>query len=193
MLLKRRKNNGKPYFNSSSTYRSKRAALNNSNESIGENRNYNTVSVKAIKIGNCRYPYVSGQAWRRWWRETLYEDYGWKPSPVTREPKSAYTAGDPVSYADDDIFGYMAARKKDTRLAKGGSDDGAETQMAARNVGTQRRVSPLKNSLLISVLPNTVEQDFAHFSRNLPGDNSDPVPFEFEHYSTYLQGVFSSR
>ncbi|MDI6827933.1 MAG: type I-B CRISPR-associated protein Cas7/Cst2/DevR [Armatimonadota bacterium] len=145
------------------------AALNNSGEPIERARTDNTVSVKAIRIGKYRYPYVSGQAWRRWWRETLYEDYGWKPSPVTREAKSAYTAGDPISYADDDIFGYMAAKKE----------------------GTQRRVSPLKNSLLISVLPNTVEQDFAHFSRNLPRDNSDPVPFEFEHYSTYLQGVFS--
>ncbi len=145
------------------------AALNNSGEPIERARTENTVSVKSIRIGSRRYPYVSGQAWRRWWRETLYEDYKWKPSPVTREAKSAYTDGDPVNYADDDVFGYMAARKNDT----------------------QRRVSPLKNSLLISVLPNTIEQDFAHFSRNLPAENPDPVPFEFEHYTTYLQGVFS--
>lgn len=149
------------------------AALNNSGEPIERAHTYNTVSVKTIYVGGKRYPYVSGQAWRRWWRETLYEDFGWKPSPVTRESKSAYTEGNPVEYADDDMFGYMAAKKRES-----GSD-------------TQRRVSPLKNSLLISVLPNTVEQDFAHFSRNLPADNSNPVPFEFEHYSTYLQGVFS--
>lgn len=102
----------------------------------------------------------------------MCEDYEWKPSPVTREAKSAYTEGNPIEYADDDLFGYMAAKKR-------GTGD------------TQRRVSPLKNSLLISVLPNTVEQDFAHFSRNLSADNPDLVPFEFEHYSTYLQGVFS--
>jgi len=155
------------------------AALNNSGDPIERARTDNTVSVKAIRIGSRRYPYVSGQAWRRWWRETLYEDYGWQPSPVTREAKSAYTAGDPVNYADDDIFGYMAAKKSKTNKETG-EDTG----------GTQRRISPLKNSLLISVLPNTIEQDFAHFTRNLPG-NSDPLLFEFEHYSTYLQGVFS--
>lgn len=152
------------------------AALNNSGDPIERARTDNTVSVKAIRIGRLRYPYISGQAWRRWWRETLYEDFGWKPSPVTREAKSAYTEGDPVKYADDDLFGFMAARKR----VKG--ESGAETQ---------KRIAPLKNSLLVSVLPNTIEQDFAHFSRNLPVDNPDPVPFEFEHYTTYMQGAFS--
>ena len=146
------------------------AALNNSGDPIDRARTENTVSVKAIRAGGKKYPYVSGQAWRRWWRETLYEDFSWMPSPVTRESKSAYTQGDPVAFADDDIFGYMAAKK---------------------GAATQRRVSPLKNSLLVSVLPQTIEQDFAHFSRNLPVDKPDMIPFEFEHYSTYLQGAFT--
>lgn len=151
------------------------AALNNSGEAIYGARTDNTVSVKSIMVGRERYPYVSGQAWRRWWRETLYEDFSWTPSPVTRESKSAYTEGNPVDFADDDVFGYMAAKKANK------DKDG----------GTQRRVSPLKNSLLISVLPNTIKQDFAHFSRDLPLDNPNMIPFEFEHYTTYLQGVFT--
>ncbi len=144
------------------------AALNNAGQDAGRHVD-NAIVVKQIRVGRNRYPYVSGQAWRRWWREVLYEDYGWEPSPVTRQAKSAYTAGDPIRYAEDDLFGYMAAQKS----------------------GTYRRVSPLKNSLLISVLPNVITSDFESFSRNLPVDQPDPVPFEHEHYTTFLQGTFT--
>jgi CRISPR-associated protein Cst2 len=40
------------------------------------------------------------------------------------------------------------------------------------------------------VLPNVITSDFGHFSRNLPPD-ADIIPFEAEHYTTYLQGVFT--
>ena len=48
----------------------------------------------------------------------------------------------------------------------------------------------MKNSLLISVLPNVISDDFGHFSRNLP-PGTDIIPFEAEHYTTCLQGVFT--
>ena len=147
------------------------AALNNAGLETGR-RVDNAVVVKQIRIGRLRFPYVSGQAWRRWWREVLYMDFNWEPSPVTRETKSAYTAGNPITYAEDDLFGYMVARKRDSAT------------------GTFRRISPLKNSLLISVLPNVISEDFGHFSRNLPL-GTDIIPFEAEHYTTYLQGVFT--
>lgn len=152
------------------------AALNNAGQDEGV-RVDNAIVVKQIRVGRLRYPYVSGQAWRRWWREVLYADFGWTPSDVTREAKSAYTRGDPIAYEEDDLFGYMAARKR----ARGNSDGGS---------GTYRRVSPLKNSLLISVLPNVITSDFGHFSRNLKV-GEDIIPFEAEHYSTYLQGAFT--
>ncbi|SFM78110.1 type I-B CRISPR-associated protein Cas7/Cst2/DevR [Thermodesulforhabdus norvegica] len=154
------------------------AALNNAGQAEGL-RVDNAVVVKQIRLGRLRFPYVSGQAWRRWWREVLYQDFGWKPSEVTREAKSAYTAGDPILYEEDDIFGYMAARKR--KKPSSSADTGS---------GTYRRISPLKNSLLISVLPNVITRDFGHFSRNLPPD-ADIIPFESEHYTTYLQGVFT--
>ncbi len=150
------------------------AALNNAGQDQGT-RADNAVVIKQIRVGRLRYPYVSGQAWRRWWREVLYEDFGWTPSEVIREKKSAYTKGDPIQFEEDDLFGYMAARKKDKEKGSG---------------GTYRRISPLKNSLLISVIPNVIERDFGHFSRNLPPD-ADIIPFESEHYTTYLQGVFT--
>lgn len=147
------------------------AALNNAGQDEGI-RADNAIVVKQIRNGRLRYPYVSGQAWRRWWREVLYADFGWKPSEVIRERKSAYTSGDPVQYEEDDLFGYMAARKR------------------GQGQGTLRRISPLKNSLLISVLPNVIDRDFGHLSRNLPA-GADFLLFESEHYTTYLQGAFT--
>lgn len=163
------------------------AALNMSDEPIGGARTDSTIAVKQIRIGRLRYPYVSGQAWRRWWREVLYADFGWQPSEVTREAKSAYTKGDPIAYEEDDLFGYMAARKRPKRGKKSAAEDEEE---GAEAKGTFRRISPLKNSLLISVLPNVIDRDFGHFSRNLP-PGTDIIPFESEHYTTYLQGVFT--
>ena len=147
------------------------AALNNAGQDEGT-RTDNRIVVKQIRVGGLRYPYVSGQAWRRWWREVLYSDFGWAPSPVTREAKSAYTQANPIDFEEDDVFGYMAARKRG-----GGSD-------------TYRRISPLRASLLISVFPNVIVNDYGHFSRNLPA-GSDIIPFESELYSTYLQGAFT--
>jgi CRISPR-associated protein Cst2 len=162
------------------------AALNNAGQAEGL-RVENAIVVKQIRIGRLRFPYVSGQAWRRWWREVLYADFGWAPSEVTREAKSAYTKGDPIAYEEDDLFGYMAARKRQ-RGRRRGAEEGEEPAEGA--AGTNRRISPLKNSLLVSVLPNVITNDFGHFSRNLPPD-TDIIPFESEHYTTYLQGVFT--
>ena len=147
------------------------AALNMAGQEEG-GRTGNVIVVKQIRVGRNRYPYISGQAWRRWLREVLYQDHGWKQSPVVRERKSAYTEGDPIQYEEDDIFGYMAAKKR------------------GEQGGTQRRVSPLKNSLLISVIPNVIADDYGHFSRNLqPGE--DIIPFEHQHYTSPLQGTFT--
>jgi CRISPR-associated protein Cst2 len=145
------------------------AALNNAGQDQGT-RTDNAIVVKQIRMGRLRYPYVSGQAWRRWWREVLYADFAWQPSEVTviRRPQQAFTAGDPISHEEDDLFGYMVARRE----------------------GTFRRISPLKNSLLVSVLPNVIERDFGHFTRNLPPE-ANPLLYEAEHYTAMLQGVFT--
>ena len=152
------------------------AALNNAGLDEGV-RVDNATKVKEIRIGRLRYPYVSGQAWRRWWREVLYTDFNWKPSEVVREEKSVHTKGDPITYEEDDLFGYMVARKR-------------KKDEKNNVIGTYKRVSPLRTSLLVSVLPNVITNDFGHFSRNLP-PGADPVLFESELYTTYLQGVFT--
>lgn len=168
------------------------AALNNAGQEAGA-RVENAIVVKQIRIGRLRYPYVSGQAWRRWWREVLYEDFSWKPSPVTvigqrqQQRQQAFTAGNPITYEEDDLFGYMVARK---RARKGRGTAEGEEDIAEGAAGTFRRIAPLKNSLLISALPNVIERDFGHFTRNLPPD-ADPLLYEAEHYTTYLQGTFT--
>ncbi len=165
------------------------AALNNAGQDEGL-RVDNAIVVKQIRVGRLRYPYISGQAWRRWWREVLYQDLGWTPSTVTviKKPQQAFTVGDPIRYEEDDLFGYMVARKRTRGRPQTAEEEEETAQQGA--AGTYRRVSPLKNSLLISVLPNVIERDFGHFTRNLPPD-ADPLLYEAEHYTTYLQGVFT--
>ncbi len=160
------------------------AALNMAGLDEG-GRTGNVILVKQLRVGRNRYPYVSGQAWRRWLREVLYADFSWEPSLVTRETKSVYTEGDPIAYAEDDVFGYMAAKKR-IKSKKKKENDKKEPVKG----GTFRRVSPLKNSLLVSVLPNVITDDFGHFSRNLK-EGEDYVPFEHQHYTAPLQGVFT--
>ncbi len=142
------------------------SALNNAGEDTSE-RTENIVKVKTLRKGRDTYPYVSGQAWRNWWRTTLEHEFDdWKSSPIEREKKIAFTAADPVTYDDDDVFGYMRAVKKDTVT----------------------RLSPLKNSPLISIEPQTPTNDFGVMARQKEGD---PVPYEHQFYSCVLQGIFS--
>ena len=150
------------------------SALNNAGEDTSE-RTENIVKVKALRKGRNTYPYVSGQAWRNWWRTTLEHEFDeWNNSPIKREKKIAFTAADPVTYDDDDVFGYMRAQS----IMEGNKK---------KNV-TVTRLSPLKNSPLISIAPQTPTNDFGVMARQKEGD---PVPYEHQFYSCVLQGIFS--
>lgn len=144
------------------------SALNNAGSDSGE-RTENTIAVKSIRKGKDIYPYISAQALRYWWRETLKLKFQWEMSPIERKAKIAFTQANPFKYADDDVFGYMRAQGKD--------DDGTVT-----------RLSPLKNSPLISIVPNNLTNDFGVMSRQ---DKGDPVPHEHQFYSTVMHGIFS--
>lgn len=143
------------------------SALNNAGSDAGD-RTDNIVRVKTIRKGITRYPYVSGQAFRYWLRETLEDKFEWEMSPINRDKKIAFTNANPIEYDDDDVFGYMRALKK----AEG---------------GTVTRISPFKNSPLISVVGQNPTQDFGVMARH----DGDPVPYEHEFYSTVLKGIFS--
>lgn len=132
----------------------------------------NVMRVKKFRRGRNQYVYVSPQAWRFWWRSTLKEKFNWKLSPLYREEKQVFTAANPVIYPDDDVFGYMRAFKKGNK-----------------NI-TVTRISPLKNTPLISLYPDrsSVTEDSGYASRHEKGD---PVPYNTEFYSTILKGAFS--
>jgi len=140
------------------------AALNNAGSDKSSNLD-NAVVTKKIRKNGKEYPYVSGQAWRYWWRDTLVKSFGWEMSPVVREKKIAFTQANPLTYPDDDIFGYMRAEKKLTLT----------------------RVSPLKNSALIAMSYNPVVQNWASMTRQ----DGDAVPFGVDEYCAVLKGMFS--
>lgn len=149
------------------------SALNNAGEDTSE-RTENIVKVKTVRKGRNTYPYVSGQAWRNWWRTTLEHEFDdWKNSPIERAKKIAFTDADPVTYDDDDVFGYMRAQ--------------CEMQGKQRINLTVTRLSPLKCSPLIAIAPQIPTNDFGVMARQ----EGNPVPYEHQFYSCVLQGIFS--
>lgn len=153
------------------------SALNNAGKDAGE-RTDNAVKVKVVRKGREVYPYVSGQAVRYWWRDTLGKKFSWKLSPVERAAKIAYTSADPIEYDDDDMFGYMRAAKEEVE------EKGKKKKVDI----TVTRISPLKNSPLLSIQPQSPTNDFGVMARQNKGD---PVPYEHQFYSTIFKGIFS--
>jgi len=143
--------------------------------------NENEVATKIIKSPDGIRPYVSAQALRYWWRRVLEAKYGWKCSPIEKLNKNqAITEADPFQFDDDDMFGYMSARKIETAE----KDKKGNTKF--ENV-TVTRVSPLKCSPLIG-LPIRPVSDFGVMNRHPEGD---PVLFSHQFYSNILKGIFA--
>lgn len=162
------------------------AALNNAGKSETTQAD-NGVATKKIRKNGRSYTYVSGQAWRYWWRNTLQKQFDWLLSPVIRADKVAFTSADPLRYPDDDIFGYMRAEKED-KLDDDGNlvlDKKGKPQKG-ENI-TVTRLSPLKNSAIISVSSTQTVENFSVMARQ----DGDPVPYTKEEYSAIMKGMFS--
>ena len=152
------------------------AALNNAGKNTTSNFD-NAVKTKTIyKNGNC-YVYVSGQAWRNWWRTSLQRNLGWKLSPTKREDKIAFTNANPIQYPDDDVFGYMRAASEIKK------EKGKEKK---ENI-TVTRVSPLKNSVLVSASAVRPVENWSSMARQ----EGDSVPYAKQEYSAVMKGMFS--
>jgi CRISPR-associated protein Cst2 len=132
-----------------------------------------TGRVKKALIRQQTYPYVSAQAFRRWLRDTMTEQ-GSAPSPTMRVGKKegkaqkATTQADPVSFADDDLFGYMKATAK--------VDDAATTL----------RDSPFMVGTLLAVEPARPTEDFGVMARGI----DEPVLHAHEFYTADLAAPF---
>lgn len=162
------------------------AALNNAGKTTGTNVE-NGVAVKKITKNGRSYPYVSGQAWRYWWRESLRVNHMWHLSPLTKIEKKnqVITEANPVQYPDDDVFGYVSATK-DVKLDDEGNPIMKKGKPEMDNA-TVTRVSPLKNSVLISVASTRTEEHMSVASRH----EGDPVLYTKEEYSAIMKGMFS--
>jgi CRISPR-associated protein Cas7/Cst2/DevR, subtype I-B/TNEAP len=152
-------------------------ALNNAGKNNKSNFD-NAVATKKITKNGKNYVYVSGQAWRYWWRESLQKNMGWEMSPIIRDNKIAYTEANPIKYADDDVFGYMRA------AAEKVTDDKGKTK--STNI-TVTRISPLKNSAIISVASVIPAENWSSMSRQ----EGDAVPYSKQEYSAVMKGMFS--
>jgi len=161
------------------------AALNNAGKSTTTNLD-NGVATKKITKNGRKYVYVSGQAWRYWWRDTLQRNFKWNLSPITRDKKIAFTAANPIQYPDDDIFGYMKAAKGEVINEKGEVVKDKKGNPKLENV-TVTRVSPLKNSALVAVTATITEENWSSMSRQ----DGDAVPYTKEEYSTIMKGMFA--
>lgn len=151
-------------------------ALNNAGKDTLSNFD-NAVKTKSIFKNGQNYVYVSGQAWRFWWREALQKNIGWVLSPVIRDKNIAFTNANPVSYPDDDVFGYMRAATEEYE-EKG--------KKKSRNI-TVTRVSPLKNSALVSVASVRPVSNWSSMARQ----EGDSVPYARQEYSAIMKGMFS--
>lgn len=152
-------------------------ALNNAGKSSATN-NDNEIETKNIFKNGRRYVYVSGQAWRYWWREALQRNRGWELSPVIRDSKIAFTNANPIDYADDDIFGYMRAASEEVVDKKGNKKKS--------NI-TVTRVSPLKNSAIVSAASVKSAEHWSSMARQ----DGESVPFIKQEYSAIMKGMFS--
>lgn len=152
-------------------------ALNNAGKSTSSNFD-NAVATKTIFKNGRSYVYVSGQAWRYWWRNSLQKDLNWNLSPVIRDNKIAYTNANPIEYADDDVFGYMRAASEETVDEKG--------KKKSVNI-TVTRVSPLKNSAIVSVASVRPVENWSSMARQ----EGDSVPYARQEYSAIMKGMFS--
>lgn len=162
------------------------SALNNLGNIEGE-RYDNASGVKVIKARDGSYPYVSAQAFRYWLRNTLASQVpDWKPAPVYREEKIAYTDANPIQFWDDDLFGYMRApSKKESARAKREADTSHAD--ATPTTDTVTRVAPFRVSTLVSIAPVTLTMDYGTMTRI----EGNPVPHEHQFYRTTLKGLFS--
>jgi len=152
-------------------------ALNNAGKNVLSNFD-NGVQTKTITKNGRQYVYASGQAVRFWWRNVLQHSFGWTLSPVIREDKVAYTNANPLQYPDDDVFGYMRAASEEITDEKG--------KKKKQNI-TVTRISPLKNSVLVSVASTRPVENWSSMARQ----EGDSVPYGKQEYSAVMKGMFS--
>jgi CRISPR-associated protein Cst2 len=130
----------------------------------GDKEADNLVSLKKITRQDGQYIYISGQAVRRALRDRL-QDMGEPLSLVHVEEgqsskQTAHTQGKPAEFIDDDLFGFMIARKGEAKTAT-------------------KRTAPVRVAPMMSLTPWQGQTDFgANFSKM--AEDGKPNLFETE-------------
>ena len=174
---------------------------------LGEGEDRNVTIPKTLQDGRRRVPYVSAQAWKRWLRDTLIEETGWKASVLkaigdgSEKNTTNKISGelDPIGFPEDDIFGYMRAQKNQGKKAAEedegeGEEDAELTEDAAKGkskktpkVKAVMRSSPFSASILVSLRKDGWrgrDEGLVHLKEGTP------LPYTTEFYTTSLQGIF---
>lgn len=178
------------------------AFLNGAGLGAGEDRNMVIPKTFRESIGgrNEEVPYVSAQAWRRWLRNTANEENKWDPSELQAIAFNARgntskiaTQLNPVTYPEDDLFGYMRSGGNEI---KDGGEDGEEgeettqeqTKKPKAKAESVQRTSPFKCSILKGVRGKrafTTDEGFVHLK------DGSPLPYSTKFYSSHLEGFFN--
>lgn len=158
----------------------------------GEDRT--SVIPKQFSDGKYHVPYVSAQAWRRWLRDTLIEETGWKKSTLraiklSEKGTTSKIAGelDPINYPEDDLFGYMRSEEGQGRSKKTEVDNETKEPQKRIKVKALIRASPFMSSILMSLRKfgwKGKDEGFVHL------EEGTPVPYSTVFYNTNLQAIF---
>jgi len=168
---------------------------------LGEGENRNVTIPKTLKDQKNEVPYVSSQSWKRWLRTTLIEETGWPASELKADKQSdkgstskISGALDPITYPEDDLFGYMRAQEGQGKRPKSTEEAVEEEEFGEEDVPKKStktkalvRTSPFMASLLVSLRKSGWkgrDEGFVHLKEGTP------LPYTTEFYTTHLQGIF---
>src|SRR6266853_351017 len=178
---------------------------------LGRGEDKNTTIPKTLSDFKDEVPYVSAQAWKRWLRDTYQSENPNDPAVIIQttdvneknNTKKLGSTLDPVTFAEDDIFGYMKTRKdQGTATAENeqGDEEDDDAGSGREKVKPTMRTSPFHASILMSlrktgwrgldkgfVYPKSVAPEL--LEKN-PDARSTPLPYDTKFYNTQLQGIF---
>lgn len=149
-------------------------------------------------------PYVSAQALRRYWRDTVNREAGWQASQIRAlklnvKGNTSKIGGEfnPVEFPEDDLFGYMRTVKEETEkeAAEEGDKEPDEVEIDVEGdeqkgfkVKNLKRTSPLSTSILMSLRKDGWEGNDEAWVHLIEGSAN---PYTTQFYSTTLQGIFT--
>lgn len=169
------------------------AFLNGGSAGGAGSEEQNIVMPKFMWVNGKQVPYVSSQAWKHWFRNTLIQETNWPASELRAigwndKGNTSKIAGmlNPIEYPEDDIFGYMFASAKE-KVPKKLTD---EQKVIIASLPEEQLVRPavFLASLLSAIqTKGTISKDEAYV--HLKGQ-STPLPYTTGFYNADMNAIF---